>query len=224
MNAKLVEKISKLLALAGSPNEHEARLAAEKANELLIRHNLSLQDVHAVGEKPGYVKEKIIRGRNFRAEDKFIWDVLVKHFFVKLAVSPGRATLMGTSTNVEVAKYVYDFLALKYRELWHQYADTHDAPATSKQPYYTGLTAGLNAQLSAKRKQVEESMALVVVPDAGLEDFLKENSGRGSHAMARNNHTDWHATASGNEAGKKLSISRGLTTTAAQSGKYLGAK
>ena len=45
-NHKLLEKVHKLLALAESPNEHEAQNAMAKAHELLLRHNLSLLDVH----------------------------------------------------------------------------------------------------------------------------------------------------------------------------------
>ena len=45
VDQNLLEKISKLLALASSPNEHEAALAAEKAAELLAKHNLSVADL-----------------------------------------------------------------------------------------------------------------------------------------------------------------------------------
>ncbi len=41
----MLEKIKKLLALATSPNEHEAALAMEKASELLAKHNLSMADM-----------------------------------------------------------------------------------------------------------------------------------------------------------------------------------
>ena len=45
VDQNLLEKISKLLALTSSPNEHEAALAAEKAAELLAKHNLSVADL-----------------------------------------------------------------------------------------------------------------------------------------------------------------------------------
>jgi hypothetical protein len=41
----IINKIKKLLALSHSPNENEAMVAAQKANELLIKHNLSLGDI-----------------------------------------------------------------------------------------------------------------------------------------------------------------------------------
>ena len=45
------EKIKKLLALAESPNEHEAKAALLKAKELMAEHKLSELDVKDVGKK-----------------------------------------------------------------------------------------------------------------------------------------------------------------------------
>lgn len=48
----LVERIRKLLALATSPNEHEAALALSKATELLAAHGISMLDVHESERSP----------------------------------------------------------------------------------------------------------------------------------------------------------------------------
>ncbi len=40
-----VEKVRKLIALAGSPNQHEAALAAQKAQELMRRHGIELAQI-----------------------------------------------------------------------------------------------------------------------------------------------------------------------------------
>lgn len=44
---KIADRIRKLFALAESPNEHEAAAAAERAQELLLKHGLSEADVMA---------------------------------------------------------------------------------------------------------------------------------------------------------------------------------
>ena len=41
----LINKIQKCLALSASPNENEAKLAMEKVQELLLKHNLFLEDI-----------------------------------------------------------------------------------------------------------------------------------------------------------------------------------
>jgi hypothetical protein len=45
LDTTVIDKINKLLALANSPNEHEAALAAQKASVLLTQYNLSLADL-----------------------------------------------------------------------------------------------------------------------------------------------------------------------------------
>ena len=58
MDEKLVKKIQKLLALSESNNEHEAQLAMLKAQELLIKHKLSLKDVKEFKTYNDSIKEK----------------------------------------------------------------------------------------------------------------------------------------------------------------------
>jgi hypothetical protein len=41
----LVEKVRKLLALSESPNEHEAALAAEKAQDLMLCHGIEMAQI-----------------------------------------------------------------------------------------------------------------------------------------------------------------------------------
>lgn len=49
MDDRIIEKLQKLLALAGSDNEHEAALAMARAEALMREHNLSLADVDPDG-------------------------------------------------------------------------------------------------------------------------------------------------------------------------------
>jgi hypothetical protein len=44
MKKDLIKRIQKLLALAGSDNENEAKAAMDMANRLLLKHNISLQE------------------------------------------------------------------------------------------------------------------------------------------------------------------------------------
>jgi hypothetical protein len=44
-DSALVEKVCKLLALSESPNEHEAALAAEKAQDLMLRHGIEMAQI-----------------------------------------------------------------------------------------------------------------------------------------------------------------------------------
>jgi hypothetical protein len=50
----LVEKVRKLLALSESPNEHEAALAAEKAQDLMLRHGIDMAQI-AISQGAGTI-------------------------------------------------------------------------------------------------------------------------------------------------------------------------
>ncbi len=51
VDSTVLSKIKKLLALSTSSNPNEAALAAAKAQELLMIHNLTLSQVEAQGEE-----------------------------------------------------------------------------------------------------------------------------------------------------------------------------
>ena len=57
------DRIRKLLALADSPNEHEAAAAAEKAQELMLRHGIELATVAASTHQPLKVDEHVASGK-----------------------------------------------------------------------------------------------------------------------------------------------------------------
>ncbi len=60
----LVEKVRKLLALSESPNEHEAALAAEKAQDLMLRHGMDMAQVAlARGATTIGVDEALVNGK-----------------------------------------------------------------------------------------------------------------------------------------------------------------
>lgn len=70
----LVEKVRKLLALSESPNEHEAALAAEKAQELMLRHGIGMAQVAlargagTIGVDAAGVKSKVDPWRRHLAD------------------------------------------------------------------------------------------------------------------------------------------------------------
>jgi hypothetical protein len=57
------DRICKLLALADSPNEHEAAATAEKAQELMLRHGIERASVAARRHQPLRVDEHVVSGK-----------------------------------------------------------------------------------------------------------------------------------------------------------------
>lgn len=214
---QVIRKIEKLLALANSTNEHEARLAAERANVLLVKFNLSMQEL---GQDSVYKEKIVFRGRVRTNESMYITSILVEHFFVKIIRDvSGRGkdrelkwVLVGEESNVQIAEYVFGFLQHQFEQCWKQYKKETGATTKSRQAYYIGLHNGLNEQLKQKRKAVEQEMGLTVVPDAGLLAWMSENNpnlrkgGFGSRRATR----DDDALNAGFNDGKNMKVRKGL--------------
>ena len=47
-NEKIMDKLEKLLRLAESPNANEAYAAAQKAQELFVKYNISRGDINRI--------------------------------------------------------------------------------------------------------------------------------------------------------------------------------
>lgn len=220
MQNKIVEKIKKLLSLANSSNEYEARLAAERANELLVRNQLSMQDITRPTEDYG---SKIIRDAFWaETEDKYVTSILRAHFFVEAFEHIGSErhptarcrrrclTFVGSKENVEIAEYVYHFLMMEFKFLWKAYKIESRSNERSRQSYYLGLFNGLQEQLTVRRKEVEREVGLMVVKDKGLEKYMCQNHSGVKSTKASVNDRDADARFAGFEKGKEMQIRRGL--------------
>lgn len=60
---RLIDRVRKLLALAESPNEHEAALAAERAQELMLKYGIELAQVAARKERKIGVDHEEVTGK-----------------------------------------------------------------------------------------------------------------------------------------------------------------
>jgi len=182
MSSAIVEKIKKLLSLANSPNENEARVATMKANELLVRYNLSLQEVKGVELSYEEFETEVI-GKVLKNYHHCIIDLLQDYFFVRVIICSKRVShyarskfkrfkLVGTPENCEIASYVFAYLNRTYPVLWQEYKRDMDATARDKYSYYLGLTDGIVKMLKDTRWKIQEETGLVLVKDAGLEKYF----------------------------------------------------
>lgn len=231
-NKELMKRIKKLLALASSPNKHEAESAALKAQELMLKHNLNMQSIKADCE---YIN---IEGGDHEAristEASAVSNILIKHFFVRCYfdkqfqgyTNSGKRRyvtqlrIVGTESNIEVAKYVHDYLMHTFKALWNDYKKLNKADIKLRKGFIWGLFHGLNEKLSEQKKKVENEMGLVVVPDHGLTRFMNStlNLKSGRRDTFSNNMGAFNA---GKERGRNINIARGLDNDSSNSGRYI---
>ena len=119
MESKITEKIQQLLSMAEHPNsnENEAAVALEKAQELLLRHNLTRADVMTGG--PEATPAGI--GKLDRTETEgYVWkrslvSVLAKANLCTVIGTPSQKTwhLFGAYDNVRAVLEMYNWITLQ---------------------------------------------------------------------------------------------------------------
>lgn len=215
----IIKKIQNLLALANSSNEHEASAAANMANKLLMKYNLSLQQIEK-REKKYDASRKSTGKRRFGSETSFVCSLLEEFFFVRIIHSRKRdflgrienyeMVIIGEKHNVAIAEYVLDFLSSTYKECFKKYRKQTGCPVSSRKSYYYGLYAGLHKKLKESTQKVQQEAGLVLVPDADLDKHIKDNFNTKSQ-KEKSSFSDKNAVAQGMEDGKNINIARGMT-------------
>lgn len=105
------EKIRKLLDLASSPNEHEAKLAMDRARELMAKYCITLEDT--VETKPivtslDYTPPIRLNNANFKYTTMIV-NTLSKHFGVIPTIMNGNQLhVYGFSKSLKLAFYAFD--------------------------------------------------------------------------------------------------------------------
>ena len=195
---QFIRRIGKLLALAGSNNEHEAAVAMEKASLLLARHNL--QQVQE--EAQSGLTSLIINTGSKRLErwQQKICALLLRFFYVKVVTASlydplqdsqhKTIEIFGREENVAIAEYCYAFLAGQLASLWRQNRIRITGKGIrARNSYYLGLLQGFYDKLlaqettrsthlapksnEAKRDGEQSNMtALIIAEDSALDRFV----------------------------------------------------
>jgi hypothetical protein len=213
----VLERIAKLLALAESPNEHEAQAAMSAAQRLMLKHNIEAAvsgqaasySFRHLGKPSGRVSEHERRLAMILDEFFFVQVIWVPVWRVAEAKRGSVLEVCGSRDNVELAAYVYDFLmytaAALYRADRQRRRDrTHQA----RRKFLAGVMSGFHERLGSERKR-SEAQGLVWVGDAELRGYFRR----------RHPHVRWsrHSVSSGGEAytrgqtaGRNIVLHRGV--------------
>lgn len=178
---RVLERIARLLALAESPNEHEARSAAAAAQRLMLRHNIDAvrrgvarsYGFRHLGKPTGRVEESL----------RILASILSGHFFVETLFVPvwrpregKRGTVLeicGTPANMETAEYVSEFLTGTAERLWAERKRVEGIPGDGgRRQFVTGVMAGFAEKLRSQREETRRE-GLVWVGDGDLHRYFR---------------------------------------------------
>lgn len=178
----VVRRIRKLLALADSPHEAEARSAMNAAYKLMLKHNVAVAQAAAPQR---YVVRQV--GETKSRHDGYehvLCGILSGHFFVELTIIPAfdavrgkKATMfevVGTPENVEIACWVWEFLVHTGERLWRAHRVAHGVRGDrERRTFLEGLMTGFREKLEGEGAKAEREEGLVWVGDAGLDGFVR---------------------------------------------------
>lgn len=210
---KVYQKVKNLFKLATSSNRHEAELATLKANQLLIKYNLSNMGILEDDESLFYVHRLMIQKKK-NAKLSAIYDI-IKHFMVKPVLSYTKndvaLEISGTKTNIELAEYVVNFLDRELDHLWKSELKNspHLKGLRNKNAFFYGIAGGYNEKMQAVKESFQsESKELIHLQNV-LDEKMKFFYRRLGSTSSGTSHKG-EAFQKGNLAGKNLTIHQGI--------------
>jgi predicted SprT family Zn-dependent metalloprotease len=227
-DARILERIARLLALAESSNAHEAQAAMSAAQRLMLKHNLDVAKSQAprdysfrhLGKPTGRVSES----------ERLLAAIIAQHFFVEVIWIPvyrplehKRGTVLeicGTRSNLDMAEYVHAFLTHTSEQLWLEHRrDKGIRSNRDRRTYLAGVMTGFLEQLNAQRAKNREQ-GLVWVQDADLSDYYRRRHPHIQRVRHQGNRrTEAHAH--GRAAGRKIVLHRPVEGKASSAGRLL---
>ena len=222
---KLIDKIQKLIGLSKSPNENEAASAAEKIQELLTEHNLSMSEVktQAMQNEAEPIKEE------FGLDSKTIpiWKALLMQGICEANyVSCMRSrygskqvfTLIGREGSIIACRHLYAYLEeCVERECRQNMAIEKDKPENYDvrwrswaDSFRKGMAGRIYTRLKEKRKSLETEDSLhepigsaLVRQKIGLVQTNANSAFMRNAGIRTKSTSSYYSNSSGHGAGKE---------------------
>ena len=227
---RLMSRIQKLMALAESSNQHEAELAMTKANELMIRFNISF-----IQNKSPKTYESIFVGKPAlrHSRDQRSLSVLLYEFYYVECIWLGAYVLekqkmgtvlelSGTPQNLKVAEYVYYFVQNFIQSQWEQYKKKNKVSHHRRVDFAEGIIEGFRYRLKRQRRRFKrncspEEKALIDLGDPQLKEYIHNRFPRLRTFRRTHSNPHEHIVNDGRRVGQNLVISKGVTNQSTQS-------
>lgn len=228
---RLLKRAEKLLALATSVNEHEAELAMRRVRELYEKYNIE----NIRNSQQTDMVWTILTRKKKKTDiiDSMILSIINKHFFVKIihttlfdAASCNEfkaAEVLGSRQNVLMAEYVFHFLRQQTDSLTKHYRRETGTDAIKARSYAVGLLTGFMQKLDSEIKAgaSQESNALIKTSEGQAAAFLRIRHPKIANRRYGASYRDSGSYENGRKDGGKISISKGVTQSSGNLGRFL---
>lgn len=182
---KYIEIINKLLRLSNSNNEHEAKLALEKAYTLMLKYDISKDDV---GEPAGEVIEYKTSIYYTAYKNNYLCTLTcnIAEFYRCVSYANSvhgskkrTVVLRGSKDDCKIAESVILFIKSHVDKWFREYRRKNRGKYTleylqaTRNNYGEGFTKAIIELLEQKRKFVEQEWGLVVITPQEAIDYKK---------------------------------------------------
>jgi hypothetical protein len=204
----VIDRIQKLLRLAKSDNPNEAAVAADRARELMLAHDLETADLADIRQS---VREETVgkRRAQIKTWEKELFDAVARHhdckaLFIRwtdhhrarhcafdLTRTTYSMSLIGRSADVQVARYVFAFLLRQVARLAKEYrAQRPRIARRTLDSYRLGVVLSAVGKLQYMRQRDERlasepGTALVLAKDAAIDEYLQQQGMKIEHGKRR---------------------------------------
>lgn len=230
----LFEKIKKLMSLACSENENEAKLASQKIQELITKNQITSFESETA---PQYQHLNIVfKNSRVPLYIKQIVSILVEHFFiyavfqttvdVKKSAKVAVVELMGQKQDILIAESVFYFLLNEVNQLFSQNKSVRLSQVDKKSLVW-GFLDGFAKQLEKDKhvqRQALQSQALILrSAEVKLIDYSRTIFPRLKNTGTRQR-INQDAYNNGHELGKKVKLRQVIEQKSKDFGQLLGFK
>ena len=217
---QMMRKLKKVLALADSPQEHEAQVAMQKAQLLLLKYNLNIL---ALDEERQFATRTLGQIKARRSDYEYtLSSILNEFFFVEVLWhgayeaendKEGRVlAIYGVPNNLDLAEYVYEYLVSLLPRMWGTYKKAHGVANNRERiRYFAGVLSGFRRKLRAQEATLTKSHALVWKGDSQLKKYYKHMNPRTVN-LATSGPAITRTYLDGVSEGRQVSIHKPVTT------------
>lgn len=214
LNGKIIEKIKKLLSLSESSNQHEARLAMLKAQELLVKHKLSLREIEDYKIDSNKIKDLASNITFTKAKWKAILAGLIADNFGCYIYFKTRnvntITFFGREEDIAVCnlvlEYAVDCIESTIKRIQYKYKKAGYSTKGVANDYAIGFIKGMTEQFD-EQKRTNQEWGLVLSKDKEVVDAYNKKVFKKSINTNTRYKGNSNVFNQGHKDGKKFSIS-----------------
>jgi hypothetical protein len=227
---KILSRTRKLMALAESPDLHEAEAAMAKAHALIAKYNFYLLEAKekrqfltiALGRPALRHPAEVYALAHLLQEFYFVRGIWVPAYVLEKGKMGRVLEISGTLPNIQVASYAFDFVSRFIGSQWAAYIVGRNLGRGRQTDFALGILAGFRSKLKFGEAKEEGSFAMVRIADPHLKRYLRYKYPNTVTIRGGRVRQDPRVMKDGSDVGKKLVIAKGIVNPAESRGLQIG--